>query len=647
MVSSWIPRRFRPRNLGYLSLALLSVENDSDDEYDEKDCGREGSFHDNDDDDDDRASVTDTLVGGSSPTESGLLAENFDEKAVYRTRKPPRRALAWALAALAKLSILLPSFVVPGNKPAGKLHPSAWLDGLRGWAAFLVVWHHASLLFFSWNVHDAYRSSEDPNDPQHNYAIQMPWVRLLIAGAPQVKIFFVISGYALSYKPLKLAHAARYGEWASAMSSSVFRRWPRLFLPAVIILFMGTIVGYNRYFGDGDDKWNDGAAITKRPPPIKDELAEQLWDLWGNILQATNPFSNDERRSATPYDWNLWTLGMEFDCSMVLFLCMAAFCRIRTLPRLVLTVCTAAFCLWWKHWPPFLFISGMFLCDLRFTLEGAAARAPPATLLPTTPTVLVSPLRQQNTSLMRARRVAFVVYHHSKRLVLAVPSYLPESVQAAGAAVAGNPHATRLSCASSTAYERVSSSGVPARLRSRARGARNLLLSASLWRGLLSLFAVVVAVFFLSFPGAERGGNSAPYYGWLIRDWTPKHYEDDNESHWWISLGAVLLIFVLDRNTWMQRAFTTRFAQYLGRISYALYLVHGPMLWSIGWHLGRWATAYTGRETERQYCLGVALALGLLWPMLIWASDVACRLIDEKSVVFAKWAYDSLAKKED
>lgn len=505
-------------------------------------------------------------------------------------------------------------------------------------------------------MHEAYRSGDNPDDPRLNYVIQMPIIRLLIAGAPHVKIFFVISGYALSYKPLKLAHAARYGEWGSAMSSSVFRRWPRLFMPAVIILFIGTMFAYNGYFGDEEDKWNDGAAVAARPPPIKGELWEQLSDLWANILKSIDPFSRDERRSATPYDWNLWTLAMEFDCSMVLFLCLAAFSRIRAVPRLLLTSGAAAYALWYGYWAPCLFISGMVMCDLRFTLEGSSR--PPATLLPSgglagsRSPALVSPLRQQNTRLMRVKRVGLVFYYHSKRLVLATPSYLPGSVQALGAIlVTGSAHATGRSRSSSTAYERVSSlsssTTIPGCLLNRIRGLVGVLFSGALWRGASSLAAVVVAIYLLSLPEGHRGGGSAPYYSWLINDWTPERYHDDNENHYWLSLGAVLLVFVLDRTLWMQRAFTTRFAQYLGRISYALYLVHGPILFSAGWHLGRWATGHTGRETERQYGLGVVLALGMMWPMLIWAADLACRLIDEKSVLFAKWAYDSLAKKED
>jgi hypothetical protein len=60
-----------------------------------------------------------------------------------------------------------------------------------------------------------------------------------------------------------------------------------------------------------------------------------------------------------------------------------------------------------------------------------------------------------------------------------------------------------------------------------------------------------------------------------------------------LSLGAILLIFSLSNSRTLQRSFNTEFAQYLGDVSYSLYIVHGMVVFSLGSHLqGRWTDAY-------------------------------------------------------
>jgi len=46
--------------------------------------------------------------------------------------------------------------------------------------------------------------------------------------------------------------------------------------------------------------------------------------------------------------------------------------------------------------------------------------------------------------------------------------------------------------------------------------------------------------------------------------------------------ASTLLVASIPRIPWLRRFFETRFCQFLGRISFALYLVHGPVLWILG-----------------------------------------------------------------
>jgi peptidoglycan/LPS O-acetylase OafA/YrhL len=101
--------------------------------------------------------------------------------------------------------------------------------------------------------------------------------------------------------------------------------------------------------------------------------------------------------------------------------------------------------------------------------------------------------------------------------------------------------------------------------------------------------------------------------------------------------------------------FETRFNQYLGRISYSLYLIHGPVLWTLGDRLYL-AVGWT-RDNKVEglldwfnlWPLSKAGPLGLepsfliphlvLLPFTFWLAEIATRLFDKPSIRFARWAY--------
>ncbi len=102
--------------------------------------------------------------------------------------------------------------------------------------------------------------------------------------------------------------------------------------------------------------------------------------------------------------------------------------------------------------------------------------------------------------------------------------------------------------------------------------------------------------------------------------------------------------------------FETRFNQYLGRISFALYLVHGPILWVLGDRL----YVVTGwyREAHEintpflinSFPLSKGGPLGLepsflvphliLLPFTLWMAEIVTKLVDEPAVRFSQWAYE-------
>lgn len=125
---------------------------------------------------------------------------------------------------------LVPSFLQGRHmsdqaRPA-KLGPTAYLDGMRGIASLCVFFCHFGYQSYSlmhgWGGEGA------------NFNImRLPFLRLMYAGSPAVSIFFIISGYALSYRPMKHIRNRNFKEFASGLSSMAFRRGIRLYLPII------------------------------------------------------------------------------------------------------------------------------------------------------------------------------------------------------------------------------------------------------------------------------------------------------------------------------------------------------------------------------------------------------------------------------
>ena len=82
------------------------------------------------------------------------------------------------------------------------------------------------------------------------YLFQLPVFRLLLEGGYlAVSIFFIMSGYVCSIKPLKLSRAGKAAEARQVIASSAFRRTVRLAIPASFATLCSWILcqsgGYN------------------------------------------------------------------------------------------------------------------------------------------------------------------------------------------------------------------------------------------------------------------------------------------------------------------------------------------------------------------------------------------------------------------
>ena len=127
--------------------------------------------------------------------------------------------------------------------------------------------------------------------------------------------------------------------------------------------------------------------------------------------------------------------------------------------------------------------------------------------------------------------------------------------------------------------------------------------------------------------------------------------------------AAIFITVSVPHLPWLQRFFEARFLQYLGKVSYGLYLVHGPVLWSIGdrvyaavgWPREEHAVTAAGWVNAfplpRFGPLGLefnfVVAQFLLFPITLWLAKVVTTCIDEPSVRFSQWTYKQVVGEDE
>ncbi|KAJ9640829.1 uncharacterized protein PV06_06944 [Exophiala oligosperma] len=270
----------------------------------------------------------------------------------YETPTPPSRSQAlpskktWLSGWSINPWSILPRYIQPGGRQKYKQRrsPTSYLDALRGYAAVLVYIYHC------WDL------------PQisvfHWHFIRVPWV----GGPGMVAIFFVISGYVLSYRLIKLIRMQESAKLLDSLASSIFRRYLRLYLSTA---FATHVSAWCIYFG-----WSLGPFADRRLPT----LTGQLWDWFRDAVATSNPFANIEGWIHdgvffSHYLGQMWTIPVEYRGSIVIFLFCAAACKMTTRCRMLFSWVVVAFSYYWRVAYVVEFMFGVFLAELSLILH--------------------------------------------------------------------------------------------------------------------------------------------------------------------------------------------------------------------------------------------------------------------------------------
>ena len=435
------------------------------------------------------------------------------------------------------------------SEPSKPLRPTAYLDGLRGFAAFLVYIHHHEL----W-AHGAanYANAAVFENAfgwhgQFSFATFYGVRNFFTGGHMAVAVFYVISGYVLSAKPLALLQAGDHGKLSENLGSAFFRRWFRLYIPLVVTTLVYVtswhVLGY----------WN----------PIcepKKTLREELWNWYVEFKNFSFLFK--EGPVWVTYNTHLWSIPLEMRGSIITFAAYLALSRATTKARLLCQVMLIIYFMYIVDgFYGSLFIAGMMQCDLDLLSKRSDGSFP--------------------RWLRRAERYKTFIYYH----LFIVSMFL---------------------------------AGVP----SQTAELKDLRANPGwYWLSFLKPQAV----------------------------YDPKWF--------YLFFAANILVACTPRMGWLKRFFESRFCQFLGRVSFSLYLVHGPILATVGdriyhavgyvrpfadsqKHMAKWTNIF---PLPKVGPMGLEVAFLVphivLLPLTFWVADVVTRAVDEPSVKFASWLY--------
>lgn len=422
------------------------------------------------------------------------------------------------LPLLTRFLTFLPSFAPRFLKRNGlrrthALKKTAYLDALRGIAALIVINHH------------------------HLHPSKYFLLGFLTAGKSSVNVFFVISGFVLSYSLLKSARAKEDSKLLAGLAGSMFRRWMRLFLPSFLATFIALIL----------------VRMGRLPYVQRYEfLYQQILDWIKDCGVLSNPFAGPRgykiafnSEFSSRYVDPLWTIPLEFRGSMVLYAVCLGTCKLNAGVRMVVTMALVVGCYIWSCIFVGLFLGGMGIAELNLWRGARAAQLP---------TRQVEEMDSTPPTKSKRERVAWLTLFFLSLFLLSQPDDFPTTK-------------------------------VPP------------------W----------------------------PY----LRTLVPTHLmleHDQLAQHFYLSIGALLFILCLDNYPTLQKPLRWDIAQYLGDISFGMYVMHVLLMWA-WWQpimLPFWVRHFG--EGEVVWWVGWCLYTGLI----LWVGELFSK-VDTRIVGFGKW----------
>ncbi|SMQ49435.1 unnamed protein product [Zymoseptoria tritici ST99CH_3D7] len=448
---------------------------------------------------------------------------------------------------------------------SGPLSGTAYLDALRGYAAWFVYNHHLRLPI-----------------PYHGFA-KYSAVKMFNGPNSAVDVFFVISGFTLSYSTLGYIHSKDHVKVLDSLGSSIFRRYIRMYLPCIFATFIAMLAIAS------------GVAVN---PDGNDVLQPTLWAnirYWlADTVRSSDPFAHVDswyyhQGFRTHYLFQMWTIPVQFRASILVYICCAAVCKMDYRQRIYTILVISLACMWWEAIYGALHLAGMIMADRRQLR--AKQRLAESTSLPTTTVPVARPSiddTAEDSALIEIRD--------------------KEDIDLEG--WPGTQHAR-------------SWVGKPLRT--------FLQFTERHWTLLRQLPLLVPVYYSLCLLGgpmsAPATNDPLPFslLAWII----PPTWSDGAKSHLAPATGSVMLMYSLELSPLLQRPFVASFSQYLGELSFGIYAMHNTVRWIVWekWFVP-WQAEHFGPPSEMLNWVPGYLVMTVL---VLWAAELF-RMVDMQCV---------------
>ena len=175
---------------------------------------------------------------------------------------------------------------------------------------------------------------------------------------------------------------------------------------------------------------------------------------------------------------------------------------------------------------------------------------------------------------------------------------------------------------------------------------------------------VIYHVFFVTgwYLLCAPGAHDHPEYlleapGWgLLGQLIPSNYMADEYFRFWDNFGAFFLLYSLLRISWLQTLFTRRPLRYLGRVSLSLYLIHAPLMYTVGDRIYRLfgrvfqteiTTWFDNKVPIQDFGIhGLSsrwlICQALILPITLALAEVGTILLDLPSIRVGRWVVEML-----
>lgn len=444
-----------------------------------------------------------------------------------------------------------PGILIPSHSDQNEkmFSETAWLDGVRGFAALIVAMNHITTLEIGFRFQGFHAQPVEVNTS----ILQLPPFRIIFGMKAMVPLFFVVSGYCLSIQFVRRLRKSPEDTTAyfDALSSAVFRRAVRLFVPFLTMAISSQIL---LYLGAYDwNRWDDAGLVAlikdSQGNPIRASIFKHvhfLYEYLSTVMSALNyGFGSRPIVGLNPA---LWTIPAEFRGSLLIYLCFVGLARVKHTPRLCVLAFITSVLLVEGMWELWTFIGGLLVAEL----------------------------------------------HERSRYL---PLWTNRGVTSKG--------------------------HIPADLGRKFK--RRIRLAV--------LLSWTFGLYLLCLPHQDVDGEFGPVYGvatWIAPPrWSSRHALEANYH----GLGAILCIAALGAEPLLQRPFQSRVGQYLGRLSFTLYLVHQVVARTLLHRFRRVFLLLLGEEGKKLALYSSKSAVAVV---MLWISGSLVEILDKNSIVLAR-----------